>query len=226
MSTGKIPKEPAPRGRRNRPAVDTFFYERKAREEGSSAVAGVDEAGRGPLAGPVVAGAVIVRDSSFTERIDDSKLLTERMRERAFIEIAKRCDVGIGLASVEEIDSLNIYNATLLAMKRAVEELSLRPDMLLIDGTMDIRLPQPRVYLVRGESKSLSIACASIAAKVFRDRLMVELDKEYPAYGFAKHKGYGTREHVEAIMRHGLSPIHRRSFGPFGDKRKGVGNEL
>jgi ribonuclease HII len=226
LNANILPKEPTPRRRRNKPEVDTFFYERKAKEEGRSAVAGIDEAGRGPLAGPVVAGAVIVRDPVFTGRIDDSKLLTERMREKAFIEIVKKCDVGIGMASVDEIDTFNIFNATLLAMKRAIEELSLKPDMLLIDGNMDIRLPQPRLYLVRGESKSLSIACASIAAKVFRDRLMMELDREYPVYGFSKHKGYGTKDHVEAIKRHGLSPIHRRSFGPFGDKRKGVGNEL
>lgn len=225
MNTGKKTQEPAPsRGRNN--TADTLFYERKAKEEGYALVAGIDEAGRGPLAGPVVAGAVIVRDPDFKERIDDSKKLTEKMRERAFIEIASRCDVGIGVASVEEIDTVNIYNATLLAMKRAVLELTNKPGILLIDGTMDIHLPQPRVYLVRGESKSISIACASIAAKVFRDRLMLELDREYPDYGFSKHKGYGTSEHIEAIRRHGLSPIHRRSFGPFGDKRKGVENEL
>lgn len=195
-----------------------------ALEKGFGAVAGVDEAGRGPLAGPVSAGAVIVRDPAFETRVDDSKKLSERQREKALVEIMRRCDVGIGIASVEEIDRLNIYNATLLAMKRAVMELTKEPDVLLIDGTMDIQLSKEKVFLIRGESKSLSIACASIAAKVFRDRLMLELDKEYPQYGFSKHKGYGTSQHIEAIKRHGLCPIHRRSFGPFGDQRKGVDN--
>jgi ribonuclease HII len=176
------------------------------------------------LAGPVSAGAVIVRDPAFEARVDDSKKLSERQREKALVEIMRRCDVGIGIASVEEIDRLNIYNATLLAMKRAVMELTKEPDVLLIDGTMDIQLSKEKVFLIRGESKSLSIACASIAAKVFRDRLMLELDKEYPQYGFSKHKGYGTSQHIEAIKRHGLCPIHRRSFGPFGDQRKGVDN--
>lgn len=202
--------------------VDTLLYEKKAKIDGKSVVAGVDEAGRGPLAGPVVAGAVVLRQSEFESRIDDSKKLTEKMREKAFIEIVKLCDVGIGQASVEEIDSINIFNATLLAMKRAIAELKEEPDLILVDGVMDIPVAKPKICLTEGESKSLSIACASIAAKVFRDRLMVDLDREYPNYGFAKHKGYGTREHMEAIRRYGLCPLHRRSFGPFGDKRKGV----
>jgi len=199
---------------------DRFLYETRARSAGYVVVAGVDEAGRGPLAGPVVASAVVVRDGDFTERIDDSKKLTGRMREKAFFDILKRCDVGIGLAGVEDIDRLNIYNATLLAMKRAVEELNEPPDHLLIDGRMDVPVRQTRTYLLRGESLSVSIACASIVAKVFRDRLMLEEDRRYPAYGFAKHKGYGTRDHLDSMKEHGLCPIHRRTFGPFGDRRK------
>ncbi|MBD3426136.1 MAG: ribonuclease HII [Candidatus Omnitrophica bacterium] len=195
-------------------------YEKKASAEGHRRIAGIDEAGRGPLAGPVVAAAAVVRDTCFVERIDDSKKLTERARERAFIDILKRCDVGIGSVGVEEIDRLNIYNATLLAMKRAVEELEEAPDYLLIDGNMQIHVPQPRTCLIRGEQLSLSVACASIVAKVFRDRLMLEEDKKYPHYGFRKNKGYGTKQHLAAIKEHGLSPIHRETFGPFGSRRK------
>jgi len=198
---------------------DTLYFERKAKDAGHSTVAGIDEAGRGPLAGPVVAAAVIVRDTDFTERIDDSKKLTAKMRERAFLDILKRCDVGIGMAGVEDIDNINIYNATLLAMKRAVADLREKPDYLLIDGRMDVALPQPRTFLVNGESRSISIACASIIAKVFRDRLMVEEDRKYPRYGFKKHKGYGTREHIANIREYGFSPIHRKTFGPFGSKK-------
>ncbi|MGD2279051.1 MAG: ribonuclease HII, partial [Candidatus Omnitrophota bacterium] len=139
---------------------------------------------------------------------------------RAYIDILKRCDVGIGVAGVEEIDRINIYNATLLAMKRAIKELEESPDYLFIDGRMDVAVSQKRAYLVRGESQSASVACASIVAKVFRDKLMEEEDKKYPQYGFGRHKGYGTRQHIEAIKRHGLSPIHRKTFGPFGGKRR------
>ena len=199
---------------------DVFFYEKKAQGSGFSRVAGIDEAGRGPLAGPVSASAVIIRDKDFTERIDDSKKLSEKRREKAFLDIVKRCDVGIGIATVEEIDSINILNATLLAMKRAVAELEEKPEYLLIDGNMDVDLKQPRIYLVRGESQSASIACASIIAKVFRDKIMLEVDRKYPQYGFKKHKGYGTKEHMDAIRRYGLSPVHRQTFGPFGGKKK------
>ncbi|NQT32361.1 MAG: ribonuclease HII [Candidatus Omnitrophica bacterium] len=200
--------------------IDLFFHEKKAKESGYGFVAGIDEAGRGPLAGPVVAAAVIVVDNNFSERIDDSKKLTERMRERAFIDILKRCDTGIGVVSEKDIDNINIFRATLLAMKRAIGELKTRPDYLLIDGKMDVQVPQSRTCLMRGESLSTSIACASIVAKVFRDKLMLEEDKKYPHYGFKKHKGYGTKEHMDNIRKYGLCPIHRRSFGPFGDLRK------
>lgn len=196
-----------------------FEYEDKARKAGYKIIAGIDEAGRGPLAGPVVASAVIVNSFDFTERIDDSKKLSEKRRERAYLEIIDNCEVGIGLSSVEEIDHVNIYNATLLAMKRAVEDLKTVPDFLLIDGTMDVPLEQKRTYLVSGESKSTSIACASIIAKVFRDRYMMDEDKKYSGYGFCRHKGYGTKEHINAINEFGLSPIHRKTFGPFGHRK-------
>lgn len=200
--------------------TDTLFYEKKAADLGFSRIAGIDEAGRGPLAGPVVASCVIIKELDFQERIDDSKKLSEKRREKAFLEIIRLCDVGIGLATVEEIDRLNIFNATLLAMKRSVEELAQAPDYLLVDGRMDLDLPQKKNCLVGGDSLSLSISCASIIAKVFRDRLMLEEDKKYPEYGFIRHKGYGTKEHMDAIASCGLSPIHRRTFGPFGNKSK------
>ncbi|MDD5633818.1 MAG: ribonuclease HII [Candidatus Omnitrophica bacterium] len=211
-----------PKKKHNVIKKDYFFYEKKAAAEGYRVIVGIDEAGRGPLAGPVVAGAVVIKDPDFCERIDDSKKLTEKMRERAFIDIMKRCDVGIGTVSVEDIDRVNIFNATLLAMQRAISELSTTPDYLLVDGRMNIPVNQPRTYLIGGEALSISIACASIIAKVFRDRLMVEEDKKYPFYGFKKHKGYGTKEHFDAIREKGLCPLHRRTFGPFGDQRKDI----
>ena len=204
--------------RKKADTTDRLYHEKKASSNGYGIVAGIDEAGRGPLAGPVVAAAVVMRDTDFTERIDDSKKLTSRMREKAYLDILKRCDVGIGVSGVEEIDRVNILNATLSAMKKAVGELEKQPDYLLIDGRMEVRLPQERTYLIRGEELSLSIACASIIAKVFRDKIMMDEDKKYPAYGFGKHKGYGTRDHMEAIRKHGMSSIHRKTFGPFGGK--------
>jgi ribonuclease HII len=197
---------------------DRFLYEKKALAEGYINVAGIDEAGRGPLAGPVAASAVIVKDVSFEARIDDSKKLSAKRRERAFLEIIEKCDVGIGIANVEEIDTLNILNATLLAMKRAIAELKSFPDFLLIDGRMKIPGGINQLSLVSGESQSLSIACASIVAKVYRDRIMLDEDRKYPEYGFGKHKGYGTSEHLDNIRRFGLSEIHRKTFGPFGSR--------
>jgi ribonuclease HII len=199
--------------------IDRFLYEKKAMEGGASRVAGVDEAGRGPLAGPVVAAAVVVIDPLFTERIDDSKKLTAKMREKACIDILNRCDVGVGVVDPEKIDEINIFSATLLAMKMALSELDIRPEHLLIDGKMPIDHPAPRTYLIRGEEKSISIAAASIVAKVTRDRIMIGEDKKFPVYGFVKHKGYGTKMHIEAIRKNGLSEIHRKTFGPFGSRR-------
>ncbi len=185
-------------------------------------MAGIDEAGRGPLAGPVVAAAVVLRDPFFEARVDDSKKLTQKMREKAYIEIIEKCDVGVGIVGPGKIDEINILNATLLAMKMALGELENAADYLLIDGRMEIDVPEPRKYLFGGESKSLSIAAASVVAKVTRDRIMIGQDKKYPEYGFGRHKGYGTRTHMEIINSKGLSPIHRRSFGPFGGKKAGT----
>lgn len=191
-----------------------FFHETKAAEEGYKSVAGVDEAGRGPLAGPVVAAAVVVRDPSFREKIADSKKLSEKKRQRAFVEIFEKCEVGIGEAGEKEIDEFNIHNATLLAMKRAVEDLKTKPDYLLIDGRMNIPVAQERTCLVSGEDKSVSIAAASIIAKVYRDSIMMKLDRLFPRYGFRKHKGYGTKEHFRAIKKYGPSSVHRKTFSP------------
>jgi ribonuclease HII len=178
-------------------------------------VAGVDEAGRGPLAGPVVAAAVILDELKPIRGLKDSKVLTALKRERLFDEIhAKALCLSIAQASVEEIDTLNILQATMLAMKRAVEGLRLRPNKVLIDGN---RLPLLRVQaeaIVRGDAKIKSISAASILAKVHRDRLCLELHREHPQYGFDGHKGYSTPEHLAALKAHGACPHHRRTFAP------------
>lgn len=190
-------------------------YELEAQIRGFGRVAGVDEAGRGPLAGPVVAAAVILQERTFQNRIDDSKKLTNELRRLAFAEIFKKADVGIGIIDPATIDQVNILEATLLAMKEALANLSSSPDYVLVDGLQFPKLVDRKsiqVGVVRGDQKCLSIACASIIAKVTRDNLMIELDRQYPQYGFAKHKGYGTKEHLDAIVRHGLSPVHRKTF--------------
>jgi ribonuclease HII len=177
--------------------------------------AGVDEAGRGPLAGPVVAAAVILDDMQPIKGLADSKVLTASRREKLFDEIrAKALCCSIAEASVEEIDRLNILQATLLAMRRAVEGLRLKPTMVLVDGN---RLPVLDVVaeaIVRGDATVASISAASILAKVQRDRWCVELDSQYPQYGFARHKGYGTAEHLAALKAHGACPQHRKTFRP------------
>lgn len=178
-------------------------------------MAGVDEAGRGPLAGPVVAAAVILDDLKPIKGLADSKQLTARRREKLYDEIrAKALCCSIAQASVEEIDRLNILNATMLAMQRAVQGLRLKPAKVLVDGN---RLPPLDVLaeaVVSGDALVPAISAASILAKVTRDRLLDELDQRHPAYGFAKHKGYGTAQHLQALMAHGPLPEHRRSFAP------------
>ena len=178
-------------------------------------VAGVDEAGRGPLAGPVVAAAVILDPRNPIQGLADSKVLTARRRERLFDEIrAKALCCSIAEASVEEIDQINILQATLLAMRRAVEGLRLKPALVLVDGN---RLPVLDILaeaIVKGDSKVPAISAASILAKVTRDRWCVELDAQYPQYGFAGHKGYGTAEHLQALQTHGACPQHRKTFSP------------
>ena len=178
-------------------------------------IAGVDEAGRGPLAGPVVAAAVILDELAPIKGLKDSKQLTARARERLYDEIrAKALCCCIAQASVAEIDALNILQATLLAMRRAVEGLRLRPHRVLVDGNQLPLLPMPALAIVKGDAKVKAISAASIIAKVHRDRLCLELHARHPQYGFDGHKGYPTPAHLAALREHGASPEHRRSFAP------------
>ncbi len=187
--------------------------ETKCLKEGYSLIAGVDEVGRGPLAGPVCAAAVILPVGLEIEGVNDSKKLTEKKRELLYDVIAEKAVAwSVSFIDPEVIDEINIRQATHLAMERAVCELVKQPDFLLVDGNDKIPFPVPSAYIVKGDAKSLSIAAASIMAKVTRDRYMVEMSQEYPEYGFEKHKGYGTAVHMDAIRKYGLTPLHRRSF--------------
>ena len=193
--------------------LDWFAWERRAQEQGLGPVCGIDEAGRGPLAGPVCAAAVILPLDCHIDDLNDSKKLTEKKREALFPLIQEKALAwGIGWASAEEIDAINILQATFLAMKRAVEQLSVQPGWALVDGNRMPPLDIPGETVVKGDAQCASIAAASILAKVSRDRLLEEWDTLYPEYGFAKHKGYGTKAHYDAILRHGVLPIHRKSF--------------
>ena len=186
------------------------------REYGNNII-GIDEAGRGPLAGPVVASAVkIINYVEEFDMINDSKKLTEKKREFLFDIILANCEVGVGIATNEEIDDINILNATFLAMRRAIEDLEADGttfDLALIDGNHKIRkYDNPQEFVIKGDGKSLSIAAASIIAKVTRDRIMLRYDELYPEYGFARHKGYGTKVHREALLTYGKTKCHRNSF--------------
>lgn len=191
-----------------------YEFEKAAALSGFSCICGVDEAGRGPLAGPVCAAAVILPEGAVIEGLDDSKKLTEKKRERLY-DIIKETAVAYSVAygTLEEIETVNILEATYLAMNRAIEGLTVKPDFALIDGN---RVPRgikiPCETVVKGDSRSMSIAAASVLAKVTRDRLMLEYDKKYPEYNFKKHKGYGTKEHTELIKQYGPCEIHRLSF--------------
>jgi len=188
-------------------------FEEKARRQGFQVIAGLDEAGRGPLAGPVVAAAVILPRTRSLGGVADSKTLKAEQREKALSLIRRRAlGIGIGIVEAEEIDRLNILQASLKAMELALQDLSLSPDCLLIDGLHTLRLPLTQQAIPKGDGRCLSIAAASIVAKVTRDRLMVAYHEKYPEYNFARHKGYGTREHLQAIREHGCCPLHRQSF--------------
>lgn len=188
-------------------------YENKVISSGYKNVCGVDEAGRGPLAGPVCAAAVILPEHTIIEGVNDSKKLSENKREQLFEVIkTKAVAYAVAWASVEEIESINILNAAMLAMKRAIHSLNVKPDFALIDGNKIPDLSIPAFPVVKGDSLSMSIACASILAKVSRDRLMYEYNKKYPEYGFDKHKGYGTKLHREKLLELGPCEIHRPSF--------------
>lgn len=190
-----------------------YIVEAELRKAGYKAIAGVDEAGRGPLAGPVVAAAVILPPAVGIEGINDSKKLSPARREQIYARMRReRIPFAVGAATVEEIDRFNILVASRMAMMRAVAKLPARPDFLLIDGYAWPGIDLPHRGLIDGDARSLSIAAASIVAKVTRDRLMGLLDRKYPGYGFARHKGYCTREHLEALAHLGFCAIHRRSF--------------
>ena len=190
-----------------------YSIENEYREKGFNIICGVDEAGRGPLAGPVYAAAVILPSDCVIEGLNDSKKLTEKKREALFDEIKEKAlAYGIASADEKEIDEINILNATFLAMKRAIASLSVRPDLALIDGNQKPHTDIEEVTVIKGDAKSMSIAAASVLAKVSRDRFMLEMAEKYPQYEFARHKGYGTKLHYEALREYGPCEIHRPSF--------------
>lgn len=195
-----------------------FFFEKQAVKRGALIVCGVDEAGRGPWAGPVVAGAVVLNGGfvvkGVIERLDDSKKLKRQVREDIYEQLREEAEIGIGVASVAEIDRVNILKATFLAMNRAVRVLPRAPDHVLVDGNRDPGFDRDTECVVKGDARSLSIAAASIVAKVARDRIMDKLDMKYSGYGWSTNAGYGTPEHRAAIRRLGVTPEHRRSFEP------------
>lgn len=198
-----------------------YTIENELHEQGYAYVCGVDEAGRGPLCGPVFAAACILPDGLVIEGLNDSKKLTEKKREKLF-DIIKQEAVAycIASASVEEIDELNILEADLLAMRRAIDGLGVKADFALIDGNIARDFQIPAKAIVKGDATSMSIAAASVLAKVARDRICLDLDREYPQYGIAKHKGYGTKDHMDALRKYGPSPIHRKKFVRFLDEEK------
>ena len=196
-----------------------FTIEKELEKEGYIAVCGVDEAGRGPLCGPVFAAACILPHDYHPEELNDSKKLTPKKRDRLFDEIREHAIAySIAYATVEEINELNILEADLLAMRRAIDGLSVKADFALIDGNIARDFQIPARAVIGGDALSPSIAAASILAKVARDRICADLDRDYPEYGIAKHKGYGTKDHMEALRKYGPSPIHRKKFIRFLDE--------
>ncbi len=202
--------------------IDMLRFETELLHSGYRYIAGTDEAGRGPLAGPVVAAAVILHPGQTIAGVNDSKKISERQRETLFPTImAEAYAVAVGICDHDEIDRLNILRASLEAMRRAITSLPVSPDFILIDGTFKVALELPQRTIIKGDSLSTSIAAASIIAKVTRDRLMVEYDALYPGYGFAGHKGYPSAAHREAVARLGPCPIHRKSFKGVKEQVKG-----
>lgn len=193
--------------------MDWLEFEKEALAKGYKSVCGVDEAGRGPLAGPVCAAAVILPEVVIIDGVNDSKKLSEKKRESLFDVIREQAlSYSIAYATVDEIEEINILNATMLAMRRAINGLEIKADYAMIDGNKIPPLDIDAECIVKGDAKSMSIACASILAKVSRDRLLYKYAEEYPMYGFDKHKGYGTKVHREAILKYGPCPYHRKSF--------------
>jgi len=193
--------------------MDIYRHDESLRKKGFSIIAGIDEAGRGPLAGPVVAAAVILKDGTTIDRLRDSKKVPEKELAGLYERVqSSSLDIGIGIGGPEEIDRLNILKATMLAMQRAVENLSSPPDFLVIDAIRLLNVPIKQISPVKGESVSASIAAASIVAKVTRDKIMSDYHLQYPEYNFSRHKGYSTKEHLDMIRLYGPCPIHRKSF--------------
>lgn len=193
--------------------MDWLEFEKEALAKGYKSVCGVDEAGRGPLAGPVCSAAVILPEGVIIDGVNDSKKLSEKKRESLFDVIREQAlSYSIAYATVDEIEEINILNATMLAMRRAIDGLDIKADYAMIDGNKIPPLDIDAECIVKGDAKSMSIACASILAKVSRDRLLYKYAEEYPMYGFDKHKGYGTKVHREAILKYGPCPYHRKSF--------------
>lgn len=193
--------------------MDWLEFEKEALAKGYKSVCGVDEAGRGPLAGPVCAAAVILPEGVIIDGVNDSKKLSEKKRESLFDVIREQAlSYSIAYATVDEIEEINILNATMLAMRRAIDGLEIKADYAMIDGNKIPPIDIDAECIVKGDAKSMSIACASILAKVSRDRLLYKYAEEYPMYGFDKHKGYGTKAHREAILKYGPCPYHRKSF--------------
>ncbi len=188
-------------------------FENELYEKGYKSIAGIDEAGRGPLAGPVVAGAVILKQNEYIEGLNDSKKISPKKRDKLYDEIVEKAiSYSVGIVDNNIIDEINILEATRLAMKRAIEGLDVKPDYLLIDAEKKVDTKIPLDGIIKGDSLSISIAAASIIAKVTRDRMIEEMDKQYPSYEFAKHKGYGTALHIQKIKENGLCEIHRKTF--------------
>ncbi|USK35684.1 ribonuclease HII [Bacillus sp. F19] len=193
---------------------DMMTFERQARDKGYKYICGIDEVGRGPLAGPVVAAAVILPEEFFLPGLTDSKKLSAEKRELFFEKIvSESVAYGIGTISPAQIDEVNIYQATKAAMLKAVDELAVRPEYMLIDA-MEIALPIPQESLIKGDARSVSIAAASVVAKVTRDRIMKKLAQKFPQYGFDQNMGYGTKLHLEALNKNGVTDYHRKSFSP------------
>lgn len=199
-----------------------YLNENELYQKGFKYIAGVDEAGRGPLAGPVVAAAVILKKDAQLQYVNDSKQLSEKQRQLALKEIKENAlAIGIGISSVDEIDRINIYRAARQAMLSAIYQLKIKPDFLLIDA-MPMEIDIPLKSMIKGDTLSVSIAAASIVAKTTRDAYMIEMDKIFPEYNFKQHKGYGTQEHLDAIKNYGITPIHRKTFKPIKNMLKDI----
>ena len=191
-----------------------LHFEREAKKNGFHLIAGIDEVGRGPLAGPVVAAAVILKEDCYIPGLNDSKKLSASMRDRFYDMIHEQAEaIGVGIVPPSIIDDINIYEATKLGMTKAIENLSKAPTYLLLDA-MKLDLQIPQTSIIKGDSKSISIAASSVIAKVTRDRLMEEMAIQYPEYGFDQHMGYGTKQHIAALKKHGVTKYHRKSFSP------------